>query len=230
MINKQKILEDQLKHQKRLNSITNRIHSAKDTKDILLELHGDLLGFFDADRLTVYLVDGAKREIFSKIMTGEEIREIRVSINYRSLAGYCAVTGKLLNIGDVYGIDELKGIDSRLNFDKTWDQKTGYRTKQALVVPITYNKYLLGVIQLINKKGGQRFTVSDQSAALDISKVLGIAFFKNQKIFQPAKSKKFDFLRDHQSSIFNIQLKRGVYGQNQGWHYRRRGLWWLWRG
>ena len=63
MTNKQQILEDQLKYQKRLNSITNRIHSAKDTNEILLELHSDLLGFFDADRLTIYLVDRAKREI-----------------------------------------------------------------------------------------------------------------------------------------------------------------------
>jgi len=194
MTNKQKILEDQLKYQKRLNNITNRIHSAKDTNAILLELHGDLLGFFDADRLTIYLVDGAKREIFSKIMTGEEIREIRVSINYRSLAGYCAVCGKLLNIEDVYDIDELKRIDSRLNFDRTWDQKTGYRTKQVLVTPITYNKYLLGVIQLINKKSGARFSQSDESSVLDITKVLGIAFFKNQKTSQPAKSNKFDYL------------------------------------
>jgi len=67
-----KTLEEQLDYQKNLNDITNKIHSAKDTNDILLKLHGDLLEFFDADRLTVYVVDTARREIYSKIKTGDE--------------------------------------------------------------------------------------------------------------------------------------------------------------
>ena len=38
--NKERSLEEQLKFQKRLNNITNLIHSAKDTNDILLNLQG----------------------------------------------------------------------------------------------------------------------------------------------------------------------------------------------
>ena len=191
---KQNALESQLEYQKRLNSITNSIHSARDTNAILLELHNDLLSFFDVERLTIYLVDSAKREIYSKMMTGNEVSEIRVPINHSSLAGYCAATGKLLNIEDVYSNDELKGIDSRLSFDKSWDQKTRYRTRQALVVPITYNRYLLGIVQLINKNKGNPFSESDQSSVQDIAKVLGIAFYKNQKAVQKPKPTKFDFL------------------------------------
>lgn len=194
MTNEQKILEDQLKYQKNLNSITNRIHSAKDTNDILLDLHDDLLGFFDADRLTIYLVDSAKREIYSKIKTGDEINEIRVPINSGSLAGFCAQSGKLLNIQDVYNNDELQCLDPRLKFDKVWDQRTGYRTKQVLVAAVIYNRYLLGIIQLINKKGGECFSQEDHSSVLDIAEVLGIAFYKNQKAAQKPKPTKFDFL------------------------------------
>ena len=101
----------------------------------MLELHGDLLTFFDADRLTIYVVDTAKREIYSKIKTGEEPIEIRVPINLKSLSGYCAATGKLLNITDVRDPNELKSINSNLAFDRTWDEKTGYCTKQVLVAP-----------------------------------------------------------------------------------------------
>jgi len=188
-------LEEQLEYQKRLNSITNRIHSARDTNAILLELHDDLLGFFDADRVTIYVVDKAKREIYSKVMTGQEVSEIRVGIGSSSLAGYCALCGKLFNIEDVYNEEELKRIDPRLTFDKSWDQKTGYRTRQVLVAPVTYeNKFLLGAIQLINKKSGEAFTPSDESSVLDIAKVLGIAFYKNQKAAQKARSTKFDYL------------------------------------
>ncbi|OQY46917.1 MAG: pilus assembly protein [Desulfobacteraceae bacterium 4572_87] len=189
-----KALEKQLEYQKKLNDITNKIHSAKDTNDILLKLHKDLLEFFDADRLTVYVVDRAKREIYSKIKTGDNPTEIRVPISKKSLAGYCASTGKLLNIKDVRDSNELQSIDPGLAFDITWDKKTGYRTKQMLVVPVVYDRYLLGIIQLINKKSGECFNQTDQSAVLDISKVLGIAIFKNQKTVQAAKHGKYQFL------------------------------------
>jgi len=195
MIDKENLLQEQLDYHKRLNSITNRIHSARDTNAILLELHDDLLNFFDAERITIYVVDRANKEIYSKIMTGQEVAEIRVRINSNSLAGYCAACGKPFNIKDVYNEEELKCIDRRLTFDKSWDQKTGYRTRDVLLAPITYeNKYLLGVIQLINKKSGYPFSASDEASVRDIAQVLGIAFYKNQKAVQKARSTKFDYL------------------------------------
>jgi type II secretory ATPase GspE/PulE/Tfp pilus assembly ATPase PilB-like protein len=189
-----KTLQEQLDYQKRLNDITNKIHSAKDTNDILLKLHGDLLDFFDADRLTIYVVDTARREIYSKVKTGDDPIEIRVPISKKSLAGYCAATGKLLNVKDVRDANELECIDPGLTFDVTWDEKTGYCTKQVLVVPVLYDRYLLGIIQLINKKNGANFNQTDQAAVLDIAKVLGIAIFKNQKAAQAAKPGKYQFL------------------------------------
>ena len=187
-------LEEQLEYQKNLNSIANRIHSANDTNEILLNLQAEILSLFDADRITIYVVDGAKKQIVSRVKTGSEINEIRVPVDKQSIAGYCASSGKMVNVLDVYDEEELKSINPKLKFDKSWDQKTGYKTTQMLATPITHNRYLLGVIQLINKKTGGPFTKEDQSSVLDISKVLGVAFFKNQKVAQKAKSTKFEFL------------------------------------
>ena len=187
-------LEKQLEYQKRLNEITNKIHSARDTNEILLKLHGDLLDFFDADRLTIYVVDSVRKEIYSKVKTGDEPIDIRVPINKKSLAGYCATTGRLLNIKDVRNNDALHCIDPGLIFDVTWDERTGYLTKQMLVVPVVYDRYLLGIIQLINKKTGDCFNRLDQAAVLDIAKVLGIAIFKNQKTAQNSRPAKFQMI------------------------------------
>ena len=93
-----KSLEQQLEYQKNLNSITNRIHSANDTNEILLNLQGEILSLFDADRITIYAVDGTKKQIVSRIKTGDEISEIRVPIDKQSIAGYCAVSGKVVNV------------------------------------------------------------------------------------------------------------------------------------
>ena len=150
-------LEGQLEYQKKLNDITNKIHSANDTNDILLNLQEEVLGVFEADRITIYVIDGIRKEIVSKLKSGDEINEIRVPIGRESIAGYCAATGEVINVTDAYDREQLKLINPRLNFDESWDKKTGYRTSQVIAAPIIYNKYLLGVVQLINKKGGGRF-------------------------------------------------------------------------
>jgi len=193
---RQKSLEAQLEYQKRLNSITNRIHSAKDTDDILLNLQGEILGLFDADRITVYVVDRIEKEIVSRFKTGDEVKEIRVPIENGSISGYCASSNKIVNVTDVYDQDELKRIAAQLRFDKSWDQITGYKTTQILAAPIIYNESRLGVIQLINKKTDRRFTKGDQSSVLDIANVLGAAFFKNRKVAEK-KPTRFDLLVDN---------------------------------
>jgi type II secretory ATPase GspE/PulE/Tfp pilus assembly ATPase PilB-like protein len=193
-VSREATLELQLQFQKRLNNITNKIHSAKDTNDILINLQSDILGLFDADRITIYVVDGLKRQIVSRLKTGAELAEIRVPIDNSSISGYCAATGKMVNIKNAYDDVELNRLNLELVFNKSWDQKTGYRTTQVLVAPIVYNKYLLGVIQLINKKDGSHFTTEDQSSVMEIAKVLGLAFFNNQKNLQKKKPTKYDFL------------------------------------
>jgi len=193
-LSREKSLEEQLKFQKRLNNITNRIHSARDTNDILINFQSEILSLFDADRITIYVVDGVKKQIVSRFKTGDEVAEIRVPISNESISGYCAVSGKMVNVLNAYDENELKRISPELKFNKSWDEKTGYKTTQVLASPILYNKYLLGVIQLINKKDGSHFTLDDQASMHEIAKVLGIAFFNNQRAVQKRKTTKFDYL------------------------------------
>jgi type II secretory ATPase GspE/PulE/Tfp pilus assembly ATPase PilB-like protein len=209
-------LEEQLRFQKKLNNITNRIHAAKDTNDILLNLQGEILSLFDADRITIYMVDGIKKQIVSKFKTGHEVAEIRVPLGSGSIAGYCAASGKLINIANAYDLNDLKSVNGDLSFDRSWDEKTGYKTTQVLAAPISYNKYLLGVIQLINRKSGKPFTYEDHTSIQEIAKVLGIAFFNNQKAAQKRRPTKFDYLiansiiteRDLETAIANARKSK----------------------
>ncbi|UCF55873.1 MAG: Flp pilus assembly complex ATPase component TadA, partial [Deltaproteobacteria bacterium] len=187
-------LQKELQFSKRLNFITNKINSSKEIDDILLNLSESILGLFDADRLTIYVVDGANKEIFSRFKTGEEISEIRVPLNNESIAGYCASSGKMANIANAYDRYELKGISPELTFDRSWDEKTGYKTRQVLVAPIRFSKYLLGVIQLLNKGNGKRFTLEDEKTLVEIAKVLGVAFYNQRKLKQSKRRTKFDYL------------------------------------
>ncbi|MBN2059382.1 MAG: GspE/PulE family protein [Deltaproteobacteria bacterium] len=208
-LSREAALEQQLQFQKRLNNITNKIHSAKDTNDILLNMQSEILSLFDADRITIYVVDGIKKQIVSRFKTGSEVAEIRVPISNESISGYCAASGKVVNITNAYDDNELRRINPDLVFNKSWDQKTGYKTTQVLAAPITHNKYLLGVIQLINKKAGTHFSLDDQASVMEIAKVLGLAFFNNQKVVQKKKPTKYDFLITN-NIITNKDLEKAM--------------------
>ncbi len=187
-------LQQQLDYQKKLIAITNRIHSAENTNEILENLQDEVLTLFNADRITIYAVDPNGKEIFSRFKTGNEINEFRVPINDKSISGYCAESRKLINVQDAYDNADLMNRNPRLSFDSSWDKKTGYKTSQILVAPIMHNKFLLGVVQLINKKDGDHFTKADQDAVVGIAKVLGIAFSKNRQLAQKKRPTKYDLL------------------------------------
>ena len=179
-----------------LIDITNRIHAASNTDEILIDLRDDILRLFEAERITVYVVDGIKKELVSRVKSGNEISEIRVPISTTSLSGYVAYKGQLINIKDVYDDKELAAIDPKLTFDKTWDQKSGFRTRQVLVAPINFQRYLMGAIQFMNRKDGRPFTKRDEAAVREMAKTLGIALF-NQKRMVKARSGKFDYLLEN---------------------------------
>ena len=180
---------------KALNDIANQIHSAKDINEILLNMKDQILSLFDADRITIYVVDGKKKEIYSRFKAGPLPTEIRLPISNDSIAGYTANGAQISNIVDAYDGHELSMINRDLSFDKSWDEKSGYVTKHILTVPIFYKKYVIGVLQLVNKKTGDRFTLEDQTSAVEMANVLGIAFYNQKKLTQTSKKRtRFDYL------------------------------------
>jgi type II secretory ATPase GspE/PulE/Tfp pilus assembly ATPase PilB-like protein len=202
--------KERLSYYKALNDIGNQIHSARDINEILINLKDQILSLFDADRITIYVVDGKRKEIYSRFKAGPTPEEIRVPINNKSIAGYTANNAQPTNIVNAYDEHELSMINKDLAFDKSWDEKSEYVTKQVLTVPIFFKKYVIGVLQLVNKKNGDRFTMEDQNSASEMAKVLGIAFFNQKKMAQKAKKRtRFDYLINN-SFITEKELERAI--------------------
>jgi type II secretory ATPase GspE/PulE/Tfp pilus assembly ATPase PilB-like protein len=165
-----------------VKKITAQINAASDLDQILLDLHKDILGLFDAEDLTLFAFDPDKKEIFSKVPHVDSVEEVRIPITEQSLAGFCAKYLRPVNIADAYNMAELQSIHPSLLHDTSYDKRTGFKTKQVLTYPIVAdNKYLMGVLQLLNKKSGSRFTRKDEESVAEIAKALGIAFFNLRK-------------------------------------------------
>ena len=187
------VLQDEVEYREKLLEITNRINAASHIDEILTDLKEDVPRLFDAERVTVYVVDGVRKELVSRVKSGDEISEIRVPISPASLAGYVGHKGELINIKDVHDKEELASIDPDLGFDESWDKKTKFQTREVLAAPISFQKYLLGAIQIINCKDGTGFGERDEAAVKELAEILGIAIY-NQKRMAKARPGKFDYL------------------------------------
>lgn len=129
-----------------------------------------------ADRCTVFLLDKAKNELWSKVALGMDSKEIRFPAD-KGLAGYVVKTGEPLNIPDAYS-------DSRFNPDV--DKQTGYTTKTILCLPIkNNNQEIIGAFQVLNKRGGV-FTKSDEDLLVAIGGSASIAL-ENAQLFEQQK-------------------------------------------
>lgn len=181
-------LRRKLSAQEQLQKITNLVHCARDLNEIFLRVKDHILEFFQAERITIYGVDARANQIFSKYKEGREIKEIRLPIDGHSLAGFVALSKKPVNIRNAYDEEELSKKVPVLHFDKSWDQKTGFRTTQVLAVPILFKKggksLLGGVVQLINKRSGEAFIEEDLANLEMVAEALGIAFTNQQRMVQ----------------------------------------------
>ena len=188
-------LEEKLLIRKALQDITNRIHAAQNIKQILVDLKDGIMSLFNAYSITIYVVDKPRNEIYSMFLVGTQVREIRVPISNRSIAGFVANSRKIVNIADAYDTKELQNIDKELSFDSSWDKKTGFKTTQNLAAPIFHNNNLMGVIQIINKKGAGagRFSADEEGFLQEIAEVLGVAFY-NQERYARRRKTRFDQL------------------------------------
>ncbi len=189
-------LQEQLAYEQRLVAVVDRIHAAKSLESIFVDIQGDILALLDAERMTLYAIDHEHRELYSRLLAPgpiPEVREIRVPISEKSIAGFVALARRVVNVVDAYDAAELKRIAPLLKFDSSWDQKTGFLTRQVLAMPIMHELRVVGVVQLLNKKRGPRFTKEDETSVARITRTLGVAFNTQQQLAQKRPGK-FDYL------------------------------------
>lgn len=126
----------------------------------------------NADRGTIFLVDERDNELWS--MQGEV--NIRIPKD-AGIAGTVCTTGATINIPEAYEDDR---------FNQAVDQKTGYRTKTILCMPIRAAGKVVGVCQVINKRDGV-FDAEDEEVMGAFLSIAG-PIIQSSQLFQTMNS------------------------------------------
>jgi type II secretory ATPase GspE/PulE/Tfp pilus assembly ATPase PilB-like protein len=160
----------------RLKVLHDLVHEASTFAGIYAQIEPHILALLDAERMTIYQRLKTENDIVSRFKTGSDVKEIRVPLSPSSIAGFVALTQQPLFLNDVYDETALRKLHPNLRFDRSFDEKTGFRTRSMIVVPIMIGKALLGVLQIINKCNAGAFSEMDGKIAMHVAKIIAGKF------------------------------------------------------
>ncbi|OGC09066.1 hypothetical protein A2V82_12685 [candidate division KSB1 bacterium RBG_16_48_16] len=137
-----------------LHEISRKISEKKPLPKLLNEIMLASRLVMNAEASSLLLYDREEDKLYFQVATGKKgslVKKYSVDIG-QGIAGWVAQHRQPLLIEDCYK-------DARFNQD--YDKKTHFKTRSMLCVPLLRKNNLLGVVQVINKKGGGEFTETD---------------------------------------------------------------------
>jgi len=166
---------------RRLVEFSSLVNSSLDSQEVL---NNTLLGVeqsVQAEVSSIFEVDKAKGELFFRLARGpgvEPIKPMRLQIG-EGIAGWVAQTEQPLICADPYG-------DPR--FSRHFDEKSGFRTRSIICVPLKSQDRLIGVLEVLNKQGASGFTDDDLEMLTILSNMIGPAL-ENAQLYHRLQEK-----------------------------------------
>jgi len=152
-------------HLATLLEVTRQLMTVTDLGALLRRIAEATTAMADAERATIYVVDPDRNEYWSTVALGAEVGEIRFPLGV-GIAGTVAQTGETINIAEPY---------ADLRFNPENDQRTGFRTRNLLTLPMTgYDGRIIGVFQAVNKRSGP-FTAEDEAMLRSLAASAAVA-------------------------------------------------------
>jgi GAF domain-containing protein len=124
--------------------------------------HGDVLhaivetaaAVLESEAGALFLLDEARNELVFQVAIGaksEAVRQFRVPIGH-GIAGYVAATGQALAVANA---------ENDPRFAREIGDAIGYRPSTILCVPLFLREGIVGVLELLDKRGGAPFSPRD---------------------------------------------------------------------
>ncbi|MBU0533347.1 MAG: GAF domain-containing protein [Candidatus Omnitrophica bacterium] len=137
-----------------LHRVSKFIDSITDLKELLKLIMEESKNVVNAEASSLLLYDREKDELYFEVALGKKggkVKEIRLKTG-EGVAGTVAKKKKSINIGNV---------EKNNMWDSSADKTSGFKTRSLLAVPMFRKNELVGVIEVLNKKGSKNFSNED---------------------------------------------------------------------
>ena len=162
------LLAKERRRSSQLLAISLRLNSTLRRGELLQIIMETAEEALDAEASSIILVDEYTGELYFQVATGErgsEVKEIRLQPG-EGIAGSVAASGQSVRIADA-------ARDTR--WSSRVANRVGMPTRSMLCVPVRSGERTLGVLQVINRKGGGAFSEGQLRLLEDIAAPVAIA-------------------------------------------------------
>ncbi len=175
-LDKLRRIEDKVERLALLSHLSQILNSTLDHKEIRRRAMEAATQLMKAEVGSLLLVDEEERQLYFEVALGDREKEIKtISLNFgEGIAGWVAQHGKPL-------IVNAPGKDRR--FFKGVDERTEFKTRNIICVPVKVKKKIIGVLEAINKKGKRGFDKEDLSLLTSLADQVAIAL-DNSRLYQ----------------------------------------------
>jgi signal transduction histidine kinase len=129
----------------------------------------------NAETSSIFELDHERDELCFRLARGKwgsKAKEVRLSMG-EGIAGRSALEGKPILVADV---------EKDTRFTPRVDAHTGFKTRSVVCVPITHKGRMVGVLEVLNKRGGP-FDENDVELLTVVSNQIGIAM-ENARLYE----------------------------------------------
>ncbi|MDX1991491.1 MAG: GAF domain-containing sensor histidine kinase [bacterium] len=168
--------KDLLSHYARLIEISKQLNSTFDHKALLKQIISAATELTNTEEASIMLYDPTSGELRFEIatnMVSNNMQDIMVPLE-GSLAGWIFSHGEPRVIQDV----SKESLHS-----KVVDDATGFKSRNLLGVPMKTHKKVIGVLEALNKRDGERFTDEDTNTLTTLAGLAAIAI-ENARLFR----------------------------------------------
>ncbi|MGH9461155.1 MAG: sensor domain-containing diguanylate cyclase [Vicinamibacteria bacterium] len=159
-----------------LSEIVATANSVLEPRHVVSVIMSHIQKLIPSEAWSILLVDEKKRELTFELALGEkgeDFSDIRLKIG-EGIAGWVAETGEPAIVNDAMN-------DPR--FQRRYDKQTHFQTRSILCAPLVSRGSTIGVVEIMNRASGSRFTRQDLNLLMTLVEPAAIAL-ENAFLFQ----------------------------------------------
>ncbi len=160
---------------KALARLSSLVNSSLDLTEVLDNAMNYVEELTNAETSSIFEVDYERDELRFRLARGKwgsKAQEIRLAMG-EGIAGRVAREGKPILVPDV---------EQEKRFTPRVDAHTGFKTRSIICVPIKHKGRLIGVLEVLNKRGGP-FDEDDVELLTVVSNQIGVAM-ENARLYE----------------------------------------------
>jgi HD-GYP domain-containing protein (c-di-GMP phosphodiesterase class II) len=175
-LDKLKRIEDKVERLALLSHLSQILNSTLDHKEIRRGAMEAATRLMKAEVGSLLLVNEEKRQLYFEVALGDREEDIKtIPLNFgEGIAGWVAQHGKPLIVNSP---------EKDPRFFKGVDERTEFKTRNIICVPVKVKEKIIGVLEAINKQKKGRFNKEDISLLTSLADQVAIAL-DNSRLYQ----------------------------------------------